>query len=221
MSPLIYVAIAAVIIIIIVLIIFLSKKEEDPRQRIQPRKITPNNNKSSDEEEPAEEEVKKYFVPEIKPIDLKPTQRKPRPVIDTTSTVPFSLNRRPIKLKDTNLCIDADSKNWFLSTNQPINLYPCHGKNNQQLSTSELGHLFFSFPPKCMSVNSVSINEPVKQNPCDNIASEQQWWEYDEKQRIRLSNNPSFCLGVASAQANTSLQIQTCSDSNNQKWIVN
>ncbi len=203
-----------VIILIIILVIFLSKKDT-PAEKLP--KLSSKRVVFEDEEQTEEE--KKYYLPEIKPIIVKPIQKRPRPVIDNTQAVPFSLSRQTVKLKDTNLCIDAIEKGW-LANNQPIILYPCHGKRNQQLSTSEVGLMFFSFPPKCMSV-SPSVNQAVKQNPCDDMALETQWWEYDSKERIRLSNNPSLCLGVSNIQPGTNLQIQTCSDSNNQKWVVN
>lgn len=216
MSPLIYVGIGIVLIILIIVVVFLMKGDNKD-DGIDYKKLKPldsSTRRTSSEDE--EEEEKKYVLPEIKPIQRKPI---PRNKIDMTPSVEFNLNKRVLKLKGTNFCIDADEQGW-LQQNKPIFLFPCHGKKNQQISTSDMGQLFFQFPPKCMHVSNISANQKVRQFMCDNLASEQQFWEYDEKQRIKLSSNTNLCLGVSSANQMSELEIQPCSDNPLQKWVV-
>jgi len=218
MSALIYVSIGIVLIILIIVVVFLMKGDKD--DGIDYKKLKPldsNTRRTSSEEE--EEEEKKYVLPEIKPIQRKPNKKN---TIDMTPTVDLNMRQNILKLKGTNLCVDAKMPpNIFtIRSGDPIFLYPCHGKNNQRISSSAVGHLFFKYPPVCLHASKLAANEKVRQSVCNDMASEQQYWEYDEKQRLRLSMNSNFCLSVSSPNQMSELEIQPCSDNPLQKWVI-
>lgn len=219
MSPLIYVGIGIGVIILIIVIVFLMKGDNKD-DGIDYKKLKPldsTSRRTSSEEE--EEEEKKYVLPEIKPIQRKPNKKN---TIDMTATVDLNMRQNILKLKGTNLCVDAKTPpNIFaLKNGGPIYLYACHGKQNQRISSSALGNLFFSYPPVCLHASNPVANQKVRQFICDDMASEQQHWEYDEKQRLRLSMNSNFCLSVSSPNQMSELEIQPCSDNPLQKWVI-
>lgn len=219
MSPLIYVGIGVGVLILIIVIIFLMK-DDDKDDGIDYKKLKPldsNSRRPSNDEE--EEEEKKYVLPEIKPIQRKPNKRN---TIDMTQTVDLNMRQNILKLKGTNLCVDAKMPpNIFtIRSGDPIFLYPCHGEKNQRISSSAIGHLFFKYPPVCLHASNPVENEKVRQGVCSNMATEQQNWEYDEKQRLRLSMNSNLCIGVSSPNQMSELEIQPCSDDPLQKWVI-
>ncbi len=138
----------------------------------------------------------------------------------TTTLVNGLLEFKQLRNVGTGKCLDANGYNSRVGTK--LESYDCHGGRNQgywydptrQTLNIELSH------DRCLSADSIGSGKAVKLADCNGSANQK---FVVSGQQIRSASNGSLCLGFDNPFLGLwapSLQLQTCSTNNRQKWSV-
>ncbi|MER5973458.1 RICIN domain-containing protein [Streptomyces sp. NPDC002055] len=212
----------AVLSVLVVLSVSEPPSTEEEPVAAWPRKAAPpsfgNGAVPTAEESPSEQpddkkKPSKSAEPTPSPTP-KPTRHK-KPGAGVTSAPPRT-ERPALAYLNAASSHCLDLRYGYRDPGTQLQIYNCHGSENQQFTYTETGE-FRVFEDLCMtSTNGASRGSPVVADPCDGGSAQQ--WHTEADGTVRQAG---LCLDVLNEgrDPETPVQLWDCGSAENQRWL--